>query len=532
MPKQSRQPNIPQTSLFPFAPAVLNHRWAGAGLAGLYLAVMLYIGLSYHVVGDYNVETDFYWSYVPQAKHILEGNIPIEDFHGPVYPVVLAIIALFTGDLFHGGVILSTLAAATSLFFIFELLKKLLRADVALLGTLLVAVNTTFVRYTYTAGTDMLFMAFVTASVYFLLSEEQLRWRAVALSALFAALGYLTRYNGVAIAIGIPAALVLVNPLQQEMKGRLRTAAFFLAVFFLVIAPWGIYCLIEKGSFFYNRNYLNIAYEMFAKGKVGWDQYWYGEAQKFTSLTQVVFADPGRFIATLVQNLVEHGIGDFNLLLGWQTGVCALIGIYGFVKYRPSARVLSYIVIGVVFFSVLLLVFYGERFSMFLLPIYAVLALKALTFPRLARYRFWKTIHIGGIIAIVLVLWTGVASMEFNRVNIDSGPQEVVSIGKWFRQNAPESEQGKILISRKPHAAYYLGLKMEMFPMVENYEQLLAELRRLHASYLYFSLMEAGMRPQFRHLLDPRTAPKELRPLTYTTNPPAVLYKIELGATQ
>jgi hypothetical protein len=43
--------------------------------------------------------------------------------------------------------------------------------------------------------------------------------------------------------------------------------------------------------------------------------------------------------------------------------------------------------------------------------------------------------------------------------------------------------------------------------------------------------MEAGMRPQFQKLLDPRNAPKELRPLTYTTNPPAVLYKVELGGT-
>ena len=74
-------------------------------------------------------------------------------------------------------------------------------------------------------------------------------------------------------------------------------------------------------------------------------------------------------------------------------------------------------------------------------------------------------------------------------------------------------------------------MKLEMFPYVENYDQLLAEIRRAKASYLYFSRMEAGMRPQFQNLLDPRYAPKELRPLTYTTNPPAVLYKVELGGT-
>ena len=531
MAKQSKQIPVPQTSLFPFFPEAVNHQYAGVALAATYFVVMLIVSLKYHLVGDYNVETDFYWSYIPQARRILEGSIPIEDYHGPIYPLVLAFISLFTKDLFHGGVILSTLTASLSIFFVFELLKRLLRADMALVGTLLVAVNTTFVRYTYTAGTDMVFLAFAAASTYFLLRDEQVRWASIALSAFFAALGYLTRYNGLSAAVGVPAAIMLANPFQQERKERMRAAGIFLGVFLLTIAPWGIYCLVQKGSFFYNRNYLNIAYEMFAKGRIGWDQYWYGEAQKFTSLTQVVFADPVRFVATLVQNLIEHAVSDFKLLIGWYVGVFSVLGIYGFIKYRTGARMVSYFIIGLAFFVVLLLVFYGERFSMFLLPIYAALAVKALTFPALAEYRFWKTIHAGGIIGIVLILWTGADSMEFNRANINSGPQEVVSIGSWFRQNSAESEQGKIVVARKPHIAYYLGLKMETFPMVNTYPELFAELKRVNASYLYFSVMEAGMRPQFQRLLDPRVAPKELRPLTYTTNPPAVLYKVELGPT-
>lgn len=532
MAKPPKRKNIPQTSLFPFFPDFLNGPYTGIGVAGLYFVLMLFVGLKYHVIGDYNVETDFYWSYVSQARHILEGVVPIEDFHGPAYPMILAFIGIFTRDLFHVGVVLSTLSAAVSLFLIFELLKKLLRPDIALLGTLIVAVNTTFVRYSYTAGTDMVFMAFVTASTYFLLRSEQARRLDIALAAIFAALGYLTRYNGLSAAVGVPLALILANPYQQNLRDRAKASGVFLAVFFVVIAPWGIYCLIQKGSFFYNLNYLNIAYEMFAKGKIGWDQYWYGEAQKFTSLTQVIFADPGRFLTTMVQNLVEHGTSDLNLLLGWHVGVFSLMGIAVSIKYRPSARVLSYFLIAAAFFGVLLLVFYGERFSIFLLPVYVVLALKALSVPSLAQFRFWKSIHIGGIIAIILILWTGYDSMEVNRTNIDSGPREVLSISKWFRESFGDSERGKIVIARKPHVAYYLDMKMEMFPYVDTYEQLLAAMRKAKASYLYFSLMEAGMRPQFQRWLDPRLAPKELKPLTYTSNPPAVLYKVELDTTK
>ncbi len=155
--------------------------------------------------------------------------------------------------------------------------------------------------------------------------------------------------------------------------------------------------------------------------------------------------------------------------MGWQVGVFTLAGIATCFKYRPSSMVLSYFLVSAAFFGVLLLVFYGERFSMFLLPVYAALALKALSLPSLAKYRFWNTIQIGGIVAIALVIWTGYDSIEFNQTTIDSGPREVLSFGNWFHQTFGDSEHGKIVIARKPHIAYYLGMKLEMFPYVETY---------------------------------------------------------------
>ncbi len=528
MARSPKQHNIPQTSLFPFFTDVVSHPYAGLGIASLYFLVMLWISLKYHIVGDYGVETDFYWSYVPQARHILEGTIPIEDFHGPIYPMVLALISLVTKDLFHAGVVLSTLAAAASLFLIFELLKKLFRSDIALVGTLIVAVNTTFVQYSYTAGTDMLFMALVTASTFFLLRTEQMQGLNIIISAIIAGIAYLTRYNGIFVAVAAPLAIILANPFQLAMRERFKTAALFLGAFLMTIAPWGIYCLVEKGSFLYNRNFLNIAYEMFAKGKMPWDQYWSVEAQKFTSLTQVIFADPGLFVSTLVRNLFDHLLSDLGKLLGWHVGAFSLFGIVLFIKEKPNARALAYFIVGVCFFGVLLLVFYGERFSLYLLPIYVVLASKALTWPRLSEYRFWNRLHIGGLVALILVGWSALNSYQFNSPNIDSGPREVVSIAQWFERNVPHAEHGQIIIARKPHIAYYLDMKMQLFPYVNSYEDLLTEMRKVKASYLYFGLMEAGMRPQFQYLLDPRNAPPELRPLTFTAYPPAVLYKVEL----
>lgn len=261
-PKQRPVPP-PQTSLFPFLPTVVQHPRLGLWIGVSYGLLMLFMGLKYHVVGDYGIETDFFWSYVPEARNMLQGHILIEDFRGPGYPALLALISLVTSDLFHGGIILATLAAAVTLYFAFCLLRNLLRSDVAFLGTFLVAVNPTFNQYTYSAGTDMVFNAFATASAFFLFGRQRYQRASVIASAVLAGAAYLIRYNGIFVVAAVPAVFLLVNPYNQSRREQLLASGLFLGAFFLTIAPWGIYCLIEKGSFFYNKNYLNIAYEMF-----------------------------------------------------------------------------------------------------------------------------------------------------------------------------------------------------------------------------------------------------------------------------
>jgi hypothetical protein len=529
MARSTKQKSAPSTSLMPYAESLVEHRYAPVALAALYFVVMVWIALKYHVVGDYGVETDFYWSYVPQARHILEGKLPIEDFHGPLYPLVLAAVSLVTSDLFHAGVVLSVLSAAVVLWGVYETVRRLVRADVAAMAVLFVAVNPTFVQYSYTAGTDMFFFALVMTATWALLKDAERRSSALVVSALLFGLAYLTRYNGIFALAGVPAAILLADPHGHPWKERARTAGLFAGVFLLTIAPWGIYALVEKGNFFYNRNYLNIAYEMFGRGKVGWDAYWYGAASQYQSLTQVILADPGAFIATVGGNIADHLVGDLGKLVGWPTGILAVIGTALLFRERPDRRLLTLLLIGASFFALLLLVFYGERFSLYLLPLYVVLALRTLTWPALAAWRLWGTVQIGGVAAVVLVLWQFAESRSFNREQIDSGPAEVVQVGRWFEANQPSPKPGTIVVARKPHIAYYLGMTLEMFPPVTTQEELFDALRRVNASYLYYSPMEAGLRPQFQYLLDPARAPSGLRPLVSTAVPPAVLYRVELN---
>jgi 4-amino-4-deoxy-L-arabinose transferase-like glycosyltransferase len=515
-----------RTSLFPFFPRMLQSPFMGWFLAAFYAVTMLFIALQYHTVGDYNVETDFFWSYIPVAKSVLHGSFIIEGFRGPAYPVILACANVLFKDFFRAGVVISVLSAAGTLFFAFQLMRRLFRADIAFVGTFLIGVNRTFVQYSYSASTDMVFNCLLTASVYMLLRNEQRQWRDILISSALAAVAYLTRFNGVFILAAVPAILMLINPFHLDWKERLKTSGVFLGVFLCVIAPWGVYCLLEKGSFFFNLNYLNIAYEMFAKGRISWDQYWNVEMQKFHSLSQVIFADPGRFISTIGSNLYQHFVNDMELLVLWPLGLAMGFGVFVLWKEKATKHQLSLIVLSASFFAVLLLVFYGERFSMFLLLMYVALAVRGLAWRKFGVLKIGNRISLGTIASWLLIVWTCVQSYEFNRENINSGPQEIVLIADWYKKNYGKGNEDQFVVSRKPHIAYYLGMSMTAFPYVQNESELQQQVQASKASFFFFSSMEAYMRPQFQALLDPKNAPPWLTPLVYTVSPPAVLYKV------
>lgn len=524
--KQSDQPAA-RSSLFPYLSGVVQHPRFALILAAAYGIILLIVGLSYHVVGDYNVETDFFWSYVPEAKRIVHGIVTIDGFRGPAYPILLALVAAAVRNYFTAGVVLSTISAAAALGLTFALLKRLIGADKAFFVSGIMALNGIFVQYTYTAGTDMVFNAVMTLCVYVFLRREERRYRDIVIAGLLAGAAYLMRYNGIAAVIAFLVGILVINQFRLGWSERAKTAAVFLGAFFIVILPYGLYCLAQKGSFFYTENYLNIAREMY-RDRFTHDEFWITEAPKYHSTAQVILGNPELFVKMIVRNIYEHFVGDMDVLLGWHVGVLVLPGLLLVWRERANRRLMTFFLLFVGLFGILLLLLQQVRYSLFLLPGYLVLAVLALSWKGLYSFRFWNRIHLGGLIAVGVLMWTFSVSYKFNRNNIDSGPKEIPVIASWFNGNFGESERGKIIMTRKPHIAYYLDMEMTVFPMVTTEAELRQEVEKTHASYLFFSVMEAGLRPQFQHLLDPRRAPAWLIPLTYTVAPPAVLYKTDL----
>jgi len=314
----------------------------------------------------------------------------------------------------------------------------------------------------------------------------------------------------------------LLNPSKQSIKAQVISALAVLGIVFAIYAPYGFYTMQEKGKFFYSLNYLNIAKDLFGR-ETNWDTFWFKKSQSFNSLGDVIFADPVKFITNTLANIPSHFIGDMGELLSWFLGIFVMGGILAVSVQRNLTRVqVAYFLFAVLNFGILLLTFYGARFSLNLIAPYAVLAVFFFKWNAVP-----KLVHYALPIALAIVLFQ---SIQFHRKNIDSGPQEMLTLReKFFEITGRDSKTHykEIIMARKPHIAYYLNLEMGGFPMVETYDELIAEARKIGASYLFYSYFEANVRPQFRFLFDVKNPPPDLEPVMTLATPPAVLYRIK-----
>jgi len=176
-------------------------------------------------------------------------------------------------------------------------------------------------------------------------------------------------------------------------------------------------------------------------------------------------------------------------------------------------------------------VFYSERYSLALLPMYATLAGVAFGSPVLAlalgrdRGLWIKAVAAAAVIGAMVP--TAVRGQLHANTQL---PTEVLDAARALRRlHAP----GDRVIARKAHIGYYGGCDVDAFPFADSLPQLADYARRSHARWLYFSWPEAETRPKFWHLLDTTGVVPGLVPRYVSSPRPAVLYEIgpEFGRT-
>jgi hypothetical protein len=505
---------------------LLNAKRLGFWLSLGYFIIMLFCTLLFHKIGDYGVETDFYWSYVPEAKSISKGQLIIDAFRGPFYPLTLYFIEKIFHDYFISGLIIGILSASISIWFIFKLFEAMFNRTIALLSIFFIIFNPIFVQFTYSNGTDMLFFFLSYALLYFFHKEKPTK-SIILFIALLTSAVYLTRYNGVFLLFAIPIIIVILDIWAFEYKKRILYSVIYIFLFLLCIAPWNIYTYKTLGEFFYNHNYKNIAYEFFAKGKMGWDIFWFSYSSKFQSLYDVISYNPLYFLSHSLFNFINYLFKNLKDLVGWHIGVTFIFGIIFFLfNSTKNVKQKSYFIFCFIFLAILSLTFYSDRFSLFLVPFYTVFSIKfLLEINKSKKYSFSP--FYGYSLLVVFFYISLVWTISYNSRKINSGPNEILTISNWYKSRNLNEVSEPIIAARKPHIAYYLNMKFVLLPFADSFEDFHKKLEQQKVNYLYLNVSELGTRSDLHYLIDTSKVFNGLSLIYYSKDPNQILYKVE-----
>jgi 4-amino-4-deoxy-L-arabinose transferase-like glycosyltransferase len=472
-----------------------------------------------HRIGDYATETDFYGGYARGAEQLLRHGIfdPTRySVVGPGYEVMLALAAAIVGNTFVAAQLLSTLAAAVTLLAWFHLLRGRVGAYVAMACTLILATNPTLLRYGYSATTDAVALALQAAALYLMFSARgsSRMW----LAGLVTACACLTRYTAVYL---LPAG-VLASLFDATGASRTRRLLVFLAGAGVPIAAW-FAVLYQYGVATHFRLYHLIAAEAFARSRgLTLDDYERTIEPTIRSFADVWRHDSTQLVRQWLANLWGHAGQDVTRLLGLPIAVAAVAGAVVSARTGSLRRVWPLAVAGLVAYLSLVPVAYTERYSLMLLPMYAMfggLGLWGVPWPwRVGRIRLQP------VLLVVCLLFPLVDSVTLQTVEMKSLPTDVLTASRTLRVLGRPGER---VISRKPHLSYLAGLEMLPFPYNDTFSGLVDYARERHARWLYVSAAEAISRPANLPLLDTTGVIPGLTPRCVVGTPPAVLYEID-----
>jgi hypothetical protein len=238
----------------------------------------------------------------------------------------------------------------------------------------------------------------------------------------------------------------------------------------------------------------------------------------------VIRRDPAAVFGRILFNVWDHLRLDAKSVLGWPVAIAGLLGLALGFRDGTLRRLWPVWVAGALLFLTLVPTFHSERYSVALLPIYAVLPAIAFGSPRFAlafgrRGGLW----LKPALAVVPLCFAVGRSVAVQARVVDQLPVEVLECSATLREL---KRPGDRLIARKWHVAFHAGVEGLPFPFADSLPDLARYAHENRVRWLYFSWPEAETRPKFYHLLDTTGVVPGLTPRRVTAPHPAVLYEI------
>ncbi len=459
----------------------------------VFCVVQWVVLVSYSSLGDLAVEADFLAEIAPAAQNLAAGELHVADypFKGPVSAMAVALLGSLTWSwglgLFRTGNLMSIMAAAAALWCVYRIGFVLWGRRTAVAAVLLTAVNNVFFINAHKAGSDLLFLALVMGVLYLALVGTPGRRRWLVIGALSGVV-FLTRYIGIVLPVWLVAWILILRPAGFTRRDSLMAAAWTMLGFATVTAPWLILNLVESGALLVTKNLQNVILDFYPNDP---------PAAGLDSLAGLVAHDPIYFLTHYLGNLGRHVIDDVDQVLNWAMALLTGLGLAVVFRAPRDRRHLALLAWALVYLAAFGFVFYLARFSLPLVPVYALLAASLL--DRLPR---WPVLAV-----IVLVGFSIIGHIGFYPVAIDFYRSEQPdylhgSIGRLARESSDWPGSGKPrLMARKPHAAWYGQMEYVPFPgRLSGVADLLAFADRNDADFLMVGLLEHRFFPECKYL--------------------------------
>ncbi len=445
-----------------------------------------------------SVENDFFAWYVTNAEKIVEGNFSDLNYRfNPIgYPTVLAMVEWAVEDFFVAGKIISVVSSVLTLFCIYFLIREAFNPLLAILVLAATAANKYFIESSYYIGTDMMFMAIACLTMSTLISR---RPGNVLMAGLFTGMAYLTRYNGIFL---IPVALGYLffqKPVKNFWK-RLQPCAVFLSSFALSILPWSLFLYIKKGSFLYNENYLNMAFDFMPRhvAKDHWSLF-YGD--KYQSFGDVFFAGPGTFLWNVILNVGGHAERIFNDFVPEYLGVFFILGILflliGLVKPENNRGVRAGLLLSYLMYLLLMgLIHFESRYLLYLVPFVSLAYVYGL-YQILNKFSLLAELPRLAVLAGVIFA-TAWGAVSFHSGYIKTFNTEVLKFGDFMKFVSNPTQE---IMSRSAVIAYFSRTRWAYLSLAENPSEMAKFARKYESDFVFYTMVESAMRPELKKLV-------------------------------
>ncbi|MFC1854060.1 ArnT family glycosyltransferase [candidate division CSSED10-310 bacterium] len=484
-----------------------------------------------HLIGNYESETDFYWTYVPDAKALSSGEMSFSTLlykRGAFYFLILAILKPLFRDWFIAGRFLSLFSACFCLILGYHLVRTLFGQTTGWLCFLALASNFIFQRHSYEVGYDMFNLMLLLISLSLVFAKKRSPAR-IFIGGFIGGLAFLTRFNMVILLpFFIFTGFSGLRLRAYDYYRSLSSAAGFLVVY----GSWMVNNVLRTGKFYSEISLLTMVrdFHHFKSGSTGVDSAATEFFRSNSSLLDLFMLDPFLFMKKWIYGIGVYIYQDINLVLGIPITVMIVVGI-GLLRFskldKAQIRLLIFLV-----FSVLILGLshFELRFSLAHLLIYMILAVHPLGSLIARTSGSIRGILYGVLVFFILII--GCLNFRLSLFAMQAGPAEILPIAAHIRENS--QYKNMTITARKPHIGYYADLPwfpLHMSPVdqIQTPELLAHWAVKNKIKLLYWSEIEHHVLPNLR-FLDKVTLHGAWQPVIYSKK--AVLYELSLPTAE